>query len=319
MTGPNRLTFATQEPILASFRDFHFMNRQHVSRRQFINTTLTTAAVAGATWFDVPQILAASGKKAALNKYGGFPMGIQSYSLRGFGVDGAIEQTHKLGLHFIEFFGAHFPITKDKIKIDEMNKKLAKYDMTISAHGVNGFGADHDKNEVVFQFAKMAGIKNISANPTPNSFDSLDKLVAKYDIRISIHNHGPGALYDKIDDGLKAVKGHDKRIGFCADLGHYIRSAEDPVEVIHKLGERLYGIHLKDFAEQKKRTHGVILGKGHLDVPGVFKALRKVKFPADGALSLEYEETPNDHPKLLADIGECLAIAAEGAQKTKQG
>ena len=292
------------------------MNRQHVSRRQFINTTLTTAAVAGATWFDIPKILAASGKKAALNKYGGFPMGIQSYSLRGFGVDGAIEQTHKLGLHFIEFFGGHFPITKDKIKIDEMNKKLAKYDMTISAHGVNGFGADHDKNEVVFQFAKMAGIKNISANPTPNSFDSLDKLVAKYDIRISIHNHGPGALYDKIDDGLKAVKGHDKRIGFCADLGHYIRSAEDPVEVIHKLGDRLYGIHLKDFAEQKKSTHGVILGKGHLDVAGVFKALKKGGFPADGALSLEYEEN-KENP--IADIEECLDVAAAGAQKALKG
>ena len=295
------------------------MNTQHVSRRQFINTTIVTAAASGATWFDIPEILAASGKKAALDKYGGFPMGIQSYSLRGFGVDGAIEQTHKLGLHFIEYFSGHFPITKDKIKIDEMTKKLRKRDMTISAHGVNGFGADHDKNEVVFQFAKMAGIKNISANPAANSFDSLDKLVAKYDIRVSIHNHGPGALYDKIDDGLKAVKGHDKRIGFCADLGHYIRSSEDPVEVIHKLGDRLYGIHLKDFAEQKKKTHGVILGKGHLDVPGVFKALRKVKFPADGALSLEYEETPNDHPKLLTDIGECLAIAAEGAIKARQG
>jgi len=295
------------------------MNKRHITRRRFINTTLTTAAAAGATWFDVPQILAAKGKKAAMKKYGGFPMGIQSFSLRGFGVDGAMEQTNKLGLHFIEFFGAHFPITKDKIKIEEMNKKLAKYDMTISAHGVNGFGSDHAKNEVTFQFAKMAGIKNISANPSPDSFDSLDKLVAKYDIRIAIHNHGPGALYDKIDDGLKAVKGHDKRIGFCADLGHYIRSSEDPVEVIHKLGDRLYGIHLKDFAEQKKRTHGVIIGKGHLDVSGVFKALKKVKFPADGALSLEYEETPNDHPKLLGDIRECLAIAAEGAQKAAKG
>ena len=96
------------------------MNTQHVSRRQFINTTIVTAAAAGATWFDIPEILAASGKKAALNKYGGFPMGIQSYSLRGFGVDGAIEQTHKLGLHFIEYFSGHFPITKDKIKSDEM-------------------------------------------------------------------------------------------------------------------------------------------------------------------------------------------------------
>ena len=152
------------------------MNTRHITRRRFINTTLTTTAAAGATWFDVPQTLAAKGKKAAMIKYGGFPMGIQSFSLRGFGVDGAMEQTNKLGLHFIEFFGAHFPITKDKIKIGEMNKKLAKYDMTISAHGVNGFGSDHAKNEVTFQFAKMAGIKNISANPSPDSFDSLDKL-----------------------------------------------------------------------------------------------------------------------------------------------
>lgn len=291
------------------------MNTQHVSRRRFISTTLVTASAAGATWFDVPEIHSATGQ----DKYNGFPMGIQSFSLRGFGVDGAIEQTHKLGLHFIEFFSGHFPISPDPAKASAMKAKLTKRDLTISAHGVNNFTADHERNEVTFKFAKLAGIKNISANPKPDSFDSLDKLVAKYDIRIAIHNHGPGALYDKIDDGLKAVKGHDKRIGFCADLGHYIRSSEDPVEVIHKLGDRLYGIHLKDFAEQKKKTHGVILGKGHLDVPGVFKALHKVKFPADGALSLEYEESPNDHPKLLADIRECLAIAADAAQKAKQG
>lgn len=291
------------------------MNTQHVSRRRFISTTLVTASAAGATWFDVPEIHSATGQ----DKYNGFPMGIQSFSLRGFGVDGAIEQTHKLGLHFIEFFSGHFPISPDPAKASAMKAKLTKRDLTISAHGVNNFTADHERNEVTFKFAKLAGIKNISANPKPDSFDSLDKLVAKYDIRIAIHNHGPGALYDKIDDGLKAVKGHDKRIGFCADLGHYIRSSEDPVEVIHKLGERLYGIHLKDFAEQKKKTHGVILGKGHLDVPAVFKALHKVKFPADGALSLEYEESPNDHPKLLADIRECLAIAADAAQKAKQG
>ena len=112
------------------------------------------------------------------------------------------------------------------------------------------------------------------------------------------------------------MKDHDKRIGFCADLGHYIRSAEDPVEVINKLGDRLYGVHLKDFAEQKKSTHGVILGKGHLDVAGVFKALKKVGFPADGALSLEYEEN-KENP--IADIEECLDVAAAGAQKALKG
>tara|TARA_Y100000588_G_C14184894_1_gene895399 strand:- start:17 stop:925 length:909 start_codon:yes stop_codon:yes gene_type:complete len=296
----------------------------NMNRRSFLQGTLTAAAAAGATWFDVPELFAKSVKlskarTASLKKYGGFPMGIQSYSLRAFGIDGqegALQKIDDLGLHWVEFFGRHYPITPDKQKIAAMNAKLAKHDMSVSAHGVNGFGKNHEANERIFQFAKLAGIPNISANPSPDSFDSLDKLVAKYNVRIAIHNHGPGALYDKIEDGLKAVKGHDKRIGFCADLGHYIRSAEDPVEVIHKLGDRLYGIHLKDFAEQKKQAKGVIIGKGHLDVKGVFKALKKVRFPADGALSLEYEENAANP---IPDIQECLAIAAEGAQKALKG
>ncbi len=291
-----------------------------IHRRSFLQSTLTAAAAMGATWFEVPRLMAEVGglskaAQASLKKYGGFPMGIQSYSLRAFGIDGkegALQKIEDLGLHWVEFFGRHYPITPDKKKIGEMNAKLAKHDLIPSAHGVNAFGNNHAANEKIFQFAKLAGIKNISANPKPNSFQSLDKLVKKYDVRIAIHNHGPGALYDKIDDALKAVQGHDKRIGFCADLGHYIRSAEDPVEVIHKLGDRLYGVHLKDFAEQKKSTHGVILGKGHLDVPAVFKALKKVQFPADGALSLEYEENAANP---IADIQQCLAIAAAGAQK----
>lgn len=284
------------------------MNIQ-MKRRQFL---LTAAAAAGATWFDVPQILA-DHHKHDNKKYGGFPMGIQSYSLRGFGVDGALDIIqNKLGLHYVEFFNAHYPQTLDEEKIKAMKDKLKKHKISISCHGVQGFNNDHKRNELFFQFAKASGIRNISADPAPNSFESLDKLVKKYDIRIAIHNHGPRHRYNTPEDSINAVKKWDKRIGYCADLGHYIRSGFDPVDVVNKLGERLYGIHLKDFAEKKDRTKGVIIGKGHMDVQGVFKALKKHKFPADGALSLEYEENPKNP---VAEIQECLHVAAEAAQK----
>lgn len=290
----------------------HSQRKIGLSRRQFgQRTLLTAAAAAGATWFDVPRILAGS-RDEALKKYGGFPMGLQSYSLRAFGVDGALEKTAALGLHYIEFFRAHYPILPDPKKVAEMNAKLKRHDISISSHGVQGFTDNHEENRKMFEFAKMAGIKNISANPTPDSFESLDRLVKEYDIRIAIHNHGPGALYDRPVDAWKAVAGFDRRIGFCADLGHYIRSGFDPVDVTYTLGDRLYGVHLKDFAEQKKKTHGVIIGKGHLDVVGVFRAMKKIGFPADGALSLEYEENPNDP---IADIKACLDVAASAAQK----
>jgi sugar phosphate isomerase/epimerase len=67
----------------------------------------------------------------------------------------------------------------------------------------------------------------------------------------------------------------------------------------------LYGIHLKDFAEMKADAKGVILGEGHLDVPAVFAALVRVGFPADGALSLEYEENPKDP---INEIRQCVAV-----------
>lgn len=282
-----------------------------ISRRGFIQrAALSTAAVgalgsgAGSMWAD--------SRKESIEKFGGFRMGLQSYSLRAFGVEGALQKIQELPLHWVEFFKGHYPVTPDKEKIQAMTDLLKKHDLSISAHGVQGFGADQKANRNMFLFAKWAGIRNISANPTEASFAQLHDLVQEFDIRIAIHNHGPDALYDKAQQTLDAVEKWDKRIGFCADLGHYIRSGEDPVAVVNLLGERLYGVHLKDFAEKKKKTHGVILGKGHLDVEGVFRALKKVNFPNDGALSLEYEESKEDP---IAEIKECLAVASKAARR----
>jgi sugar phosphate isomerase/epimerase len=55
----------------------------------------------------------------------------------------------------------------------------------------------------------------------------------------------------------------------------------------------------------KADAKGVVLGRGHLNVPAVFAALRHAGFP-DGTMSLEYEENPQDP---IADIRECVAVA----------
>jgi len=276
------------------------------TRRKFLG------GAAGAALLSTTRLARA----ADTDKYGGFLMGIQTYSLRGFKVDQALEYVQELGLGSVEMFEAHFSTKSSPEQIDEMLKKTKAKGVKILAHGVNRFSKDHEANKRLFEFAKRAGIRNLSADPTEDSFDSLDKLCAEYDVRIAIHNHGPGARYDKVSDVLNAVKGRHPNIGACADLGHYIRSAEDPVRVINLLKGRLFGIHLKDFAEQQAKTKGVILGRGHLDIAGVFKALKQVEFPPDACLALEYEEKPSDP---LGDIKECLAAASEGAMKAAKG
>jgi len=267
-----------------------------------------TAAAAGAAI--LPQSLArAADSKAAPSR---FLIGIQSYTLRTFPVDKVLDTAQSLGLGSIEFFNAHFKADSSPDEIAAMKKKAAEHNVKILGHGVDSFTKDHEANRRYFEFAKKAGIRNLSADPTEDSFESLDKLVEEYQIRIAIHNHGPGARYDKIVDVLNAIKGHNPMIGACADLGHYIRSGEDPIRAINLFKGRLYGVHLKDFAEQKDKTQGIILGKGHLDVDGVFQALRKVDFPIDGSLSLEYEEKPADP---IDDVKQCLAVAFEAARK----
>jgi sugar phosphate isomerase/epimerase len=239
-------------------------------------------------------------------------IGIQTYSLRGYKVDEALRHAKDLGFSHVEVYSGMFPITDDTAAIAAQRKMVADLGLTISAHGINKFTKDAAANRKVFAYAKALGAPILGADPDPDSFDSLDDLVKEFDIKIAIHNHGPTHRYNKVVDVLQAIANRDDRIGACADLGHYIRSGEKPVDVIRALKGRLYGVHLKDFAEMQDKTKGVILGKGHIDVPAVFAALAQVGFPADGALSIEYEEN-KDNP--LTDIRECLRVAREAAAK----
>jgi sugar phosphate isomerase/epimerase len=283
-----------------------------LSRRRFL--ALSSAAALGATFFDAPRVLRAAGLADEKDPYAGFPMGAQSYSLRNFNTLEAVRHLQGMGLHHVEFYSKHLSLTATPEEIDSTNKLLADAGITLMAHGVNGFDKDHEANRRLFQFAKRAGIKTITANPKPDAdtFDSLDKLCEEFGIRIAIHNHGPGALYDTIDSVKQVCKGRHILIGACVDTGHFLRSKEDPVKAVRELAPRVYGVHVKDEEKMEKESRNVIIGTGHLDLVGLFKALREVKFPADGALSLEYEANAMNP---IEDMKACLEAAKAAIAK----
>jgi sugar phosphate isomerase/epimerase len=272
---------------------------------RFTRRELLQRAALGAGLAAVPSLLQAAQADAP---YGPFKLGLQSYSLRGYkSLDEALEQTKALGVHYWEAYSAHVPLTTDPAQVSTLLGKLKAADVKLLAHGVTGFGADAAANRRVFECAKALGIRTISADPTPQSFDNLETLVDEFKINIAIHNHGPGARYDKLQQVVDAVKGRHKRIGACADLGHFLRSGENPVKVIETLGERVHGVHLKDV---KGGTQFTILGQGDMDVVGVLKALRAIKF--NEVVALEYEENP-ENP--IADIRQCLDAVKAAVQK----
>jgi sugar phosphate isomerase/epimerase len=124
-------------------------------------------------------------------------------------------------------------------------------------------------------------------------------------VAIGIHNHGPGHRYGPIDTILKAIKDHHPKVGCCLDCGHLLRSKEDPVKAVELLGDRVFGVHLKDVKDAKTFT---VLGEGDLRTGDLMKALAKRHYKY--ILALEYEENPNSP---MDEIKACLATARKAA------
>ncbi len=216
-------------------------------------------------------------------------VGAQSYSFRHFDATGALDQLARLGFDRMEFCAVHFPPDPAWPGMDGLLAELKARGVSVPCYGVEGFSANNDANRAKFVFARALGARFLSADPTPDSFDSLDMLVEEFDVKIAIHNHGPGARYDKVADTLNAVKGRHSHIGACLDTGHALRSGEAPHEAIEQLGKRLHCLHLKDWNLGGEET---VIGEGDMDLVKTAAALRAVDF--DGFICMEFELDPED-------------------------
>ncbi len=280
------------------------------SRRQFLRTSAALVG-AGMAW---PVI----GDEKAENPYGEFVVGVQSYTFRNFNLEQCLKRTKDLGLKWVEFYQKHAPLASTPEQLTAIKNTCKEYGVTPIAYGVQGFSKNHDANHKVFEFAKALGVKHLSADPDPDSFDSLDKLCEEYKISIAIHPHGPaggGKLHRWYGSEviLPAVKDHHPLIGTCLDTGHLIRASQlgkklDPAAEVRAMGARNFGMHLKDHDNEKKTD--VIYGKGALDVPAVLTALKDVKFK--GYISVEYEANPNEPS---SDVAACLEVLRDAVKK----
>jgi inosose dehydratase len=269
-----------------------------LSRRDFLRVSATAAALA-----PVRSLFAQD------PAYGGFQMGVQTYSLRAFDLDGCLGAVKELGLKYLQFYsGKQAKITDDAAAIAALKAKVAAQGMTVLSWGVEGFGKDAAANKKKFEFAKAMGFPVLVANPSADSFENLAALTKEYGVKIAIHNHGPeDKTYGKLEQVQKALEKSPVEIGVCVDTGHVIRSGEDPVQWIKALGPRVHDVHLKDASAPNVFN---ILGQGKLDVVGTLKALKDIKF--SGCLALEYELNEKNP---VDDMRKCLVVAREASQK----
>jgi len=233
-------------------------------------------------------------------------LGMQTYSLRMYGFRDALKRIKELGLTYCEAYPGMLEQSFEAGIVTKYLTDLKEFGITMPAFGVIGFGEVAEHNRLWFDFGKKMGIKVLTADPTPESFDSLEKLVEEFDIKVAIHNHGPRTRYSTIEDVEKALKGRNPKIGACVDTGHFLRSQEDPVKAIQAFGSRVYAVHLKDFISENDEA---ITGTGDLDIEAVFKALEAVKY--QGIISLEYER----ETELMESLRKCVTHMKAAAAK----
>ncbi len=286
------------------------MFRAFQTRREFLRGGAAAAAALA-----IPSFATAKDEDA----FGGFVVGAQSYTFRKFKLEQAVKKIADCGLKYVEFYNGHVPLNSSPEQIKSVLSLCKDNGITPVAFGVEGFSKNHDANKKKFEFAAALGIKSLSADPSMDSFDSLDKLCDEYKIAIAIHPHGPSGKgrhqWWSAEVIMKAVKDHHKLIGTCLDTGHLIRMAQlgemlDPAQQVRVMGDRNFGMHLKD--HDNKRKTDVVYGKdgGVLDVVAVLKALREVKFK--GSISIEYEAKPDDPS---GDVKACLDVFRDCVKK----
>jgi inosose dehydratase len=123
----------------------------------------------------------------------------------------------------------------------------------------------------------------------------IGKRIADVGIPLGYHNHmnSLGERPNEVDDILAAADPRYVRLEL--DVAHYTQGGGDPVKAIDRHHDRLLFLHLKDVepvppapgADPARAYRFVELGRGRVDLPGVFAALKRAGFKGWAVVELD--------------------------------
>jgi len=279
----------------------------------------------------------------------GWKLGTQAYSFRMFTFEEALNKADSIGIKYVQAFpnqkiGAgiegtmnyHMPASKR----DSVLQLLKSKNITILSYGVVSPNTEEDWKQL-FEFAKGMGLKQFASEPDPKFMSLVSTLADQYKVNVAIHNHPRPSRYWSPDTLIKYTAGYSKRLGACADIGHWVRSGLDPVEMMKKLQGRIFEIHMKDLHEKPSAEytafqmsrpapgqggqvqganrpkspagpHDVPWGTGISNIKGVLHELKRQHFK--GPIFAEYEYNwMNNAP----EIAQSLKYVKEVVKKMK--
>ena len=232
--------------------------KPRIHRRNFLQATGVVAAGfalggAGARplWAAEPP----SGGAPHAEKLG-WRLGCQAYSFNRYTFFEALDKNASLGLGVIEAYpGQTLSKEKPDVKIDEamspevraeVKKRLADAGVKMVSYGVCGLSKDEAASRKTFDFAKDMGIETIVSEPDARCLRRPRQALRRVpDQRGAAQPPASRRSYWNSNTVLEVCKGRSKRIGSCADTGHWMRSGINPLEAIKKLEGRIISLPLQ--------------------------------------------------------------------------
>ncbi|MBU3026252.1 sugar phosphate isomerase/epimerase family protein [Zobellia galactanivorans] len=271
------------------------------NRRNFLKRT--SAGVLGIGALSFPEMSrAAMAEETMENMMAELKLGVASYTLREFTREKALDMTLRCGLNRITFKSMHLPLDSGAHTIREAVAQCKKKGVVLYGAGVVYMKTKAEVDQA-FEYAKTAELDMIVGVPSHDLLDYVEEKVKSYNIKLAIHNHGPGdKVYPSAESAYVKIKDRDKRMGLCIDIGHTQRIKRDPSQDLTQFFDRVFDIHLKDVTASEHDGQTCIIGRGVIDFPAFLKTVLKLGY--QGTLALEYEAEGNDPlPGMMESIG----------------
>lgn len=277
------------------------------NRRNFLKVTGIGMAASA-----LPVLVNASTGKAeakAKKSKSDILLGVASYTLRKFGTEEALDMTLRCGVNRITFKDMHLPLDSDKDTITRIADLCRNKGVALYGAGVIYMRTKSEVDQA-FEYAKTAGMVMIIGVPNHELLDYVEEKVKQYDIKLAIHNHGPGdKLYPSAESAYTLLKNRDKRMGLCIDIGHTKRINRDPEQDVKDFFDRVFDIHIKDVTAASADGTTCIIGRGVINFPSFVKTLIKKGYK--GTLALEYEDEADDPlPGMMESLGYTKGVLA---------
>jgi inosose dehydratase len=138
----------------------------------------------------------------------------------------------------------------------------------------------------------------------------IGKRTADLGIPLGYHNH-MNNLGERPEEIAGVLDASDPRfVKLELDTAHYLQGGGDPVKAVHDYRDRLLFLHIKDLESPVAGTAGVgtrsyrfvELGRGRVDLKGVFSALDEIQFKGWAIVELDRVPDPGRTPKQSATM-----------------